>query len=90
MIQASYASPRDEATGDDIHMRDSTAVYCTNNKIFSVSFPISSAEALCGCMPSVLSRRATEGSRTSGSKTTCLGGTHWATAMLRVRLLLDS
>ena len=30
----SYAGPRDEAMDDDIHMRDRTDVYGTDNKIF--------------------------------------------------------
>ena len=39
----------------------------------SVSFPISSAEEICGCIPSVLSRRVTYSLRTSGYTITCGG-----------------
>ena len=42
MILASYAGPHDEDTADDIHVLDRTAVYRTDNKIFSVRFPLSS------------------------------------------------
>ena len=77
MILDSYSGPRDEATTDDIHVGDRTSVYRTDNNIFSVGFPISSARALCGCMSSVISRRTTDGSCISGSAITCLGGTHW-------------
>ena len=33
MILASYSEPLDEATADDIHVRDRTDVHCTDNKI---------------------------------------------------------
>ena len=60
MVLAIYSGPRDEATADDIHVYDRTAVYHTDNKIFSGSFPISSVGALCGCIPIVLSKRVTD------------------------------
>ena len=63
MILASYSVPRDEATSYDIHVRDCTAVYHMDKNIFSVIFPISSAGSICWCMPSVLSRRVTDGLR---------------------------
>ena len=33
MILASYSGLNDEATADEIHMRDHTSVYCTDNNI---------------------------------------------------------
>ena len=38
IIIASYAGPRDEAMDDDVRVRDFTAVYLTDNKIFSREF----------------------------------------------------
>ena len=35
MVLAIYSGPRDEATADDIHVYDRTAVYHTDNKIVS-------------------------------------------------------
>ena len=46
MILASYAGPCEEATADDIHVRDSTTVYHTDNNIFSVTSAIFSGSAL--------------------------------------------
>ena len=47
IIIASYAGPRDEAMDDDVRVRDFTAVYLTDNKIFPREFAhISGGSAL--------------------------------------------
>ena len=90
MIIASYTNPCDEAAAANIHVRDRTAMYRTDNKIFfrDISHIFSGSALWVHAKCAVKTHNIHIAYK--WYTTTCLGETHWETAMMCVILQVDA